>query len=70
MWDPDTIARYEALGVPNGAGWLVAWRLAPLGDITPAAAAATTFSINPDVIGVVMDSVPQRHRRRRRVRGA
>ena len=55
MWDPDTIARYEALGVPNGTGWLVAWRLAPLGDITPAAAAATTFSIDSDVVGVVME---------------
>ena len=55
MWDPDTIARYEALGVPNGVGWLVAWRLAPLGDVAPAAAAATTFSINPDVIGAVME---------------
>jgi hypothetical protein len=55
MWDPDTVARYEALGVPNGAGWLVAWRLAPLGDVSPAAAAAATFSIDPNVIGFIMD---------------
>ena len=54
MWDPDTIARYEALGIPNGAGWLVAWRLAPLGDVHPAAAAAATYSINPDVVEYVM----------------
>jgi hypothetical protein len=55
MWDADTVARYEALGVPNGAGWIVAWRLAPLGDITPGAAAATTYSISPTVIEFVMD---------------
>lgn len=54
MWDPDTIARYAALGVPNGAGWLLAWRLAPLGGVSPAAAAAATYSINPGVIEYVM----------------
>lgn len=54
MWDADTIARYEALGVENGAGWILAWRLAPLGDIDPAAAAAATYSIDPAVIGFVM----------------
>lgn len=54
MWDPDTIARYEALGVPNGAGWLLSWRIASLGDVAPAVAAAATYSVNPDVIAVVM----------------
>ena len=54
MWDAAAIARYEALGVPNGAGWIVAWRLAPLGAITPAAAAAATYSIHPDLIAVLM----------------
>ena len=54
MWDPDTIARYEALGVPNGAGWLLAWRIAPLGDISPAAAAAATYSVAPAVVDFVM----------------
>jgi hypothetical protein len=55
MWDPDTIARYEALGVPNGAGWLLAWRIAPLGDISPAAAAAATYSVHPAAVEFVMD---------------
>ncbi len=55
MWDPAAIARYEALGVPNGAGWVVAWRLASLGDTTPAVAAASAYSISPDVISMVMD---------------
>ena len=54
MWDPDAIAAYEALGVPNGAGWIQAWRLAPLGDISPAAAAAATFSIHPDVVAMIL----------------
>lgn len=54
MWDAEAIARYEALGVPEGAGWIVAWRLAPLGDISPAAAASATYSINPEVIEMVM----------------
>jgi hypothetical protein len=54
MWDPDTIARYEALGVPDGAGWLLAWRIAPLGDVSPAAAAAATYSVNSSVVEFVM----------------
>ena len=54
MWDPEAIARYEALGIPNGAGWIQAWRLAPLGDIDPAAAAATTYSIHPDVVDMIL----------------
>ncbi len=54
MWDADAIQRYEALGVPNGAGWIIAWRLAPLGDISPAAAASATYSIDASVIELVM----------------
>lgn len=55
MWDPSAIAAYRALGVPDGAGWVVAWRLAPLGDAPPAVAAAATYSISPVVIATVMD---------------
>jgi hypothetical protein len=54
MWDPGAIARFEALGVPKGAGWLVAWRIAPLGDVSPAAAAAATYSISTQVIEFVI----------------
>ena len=54
MWDPAAIAAYEALGVPGGTGWVVAWRLAPLGDVAPAAAAAATYSIQPAVIEMIM----------------
>ncbi len=55
MWDVGAIARYEALGVPNGAGWVVAWRLAPLGRISTAAASAATYSIHHDVVAMVVD---------------
>uniref|UniRef100_UPI002629B1D8 helix-turn-helix domain-containing protein n=1 Tax=Ilumatobacter sp. TaxID=1967498 RepID=UPI002629B1D8 len=55
MWDPGAIAGYEALGVPGGTGWVVAWRLASLGDTTPAVAAAAAYSINPAVIDGVMN---------------
>ncbi|MEL6893285.1 MAG: hypothetical protein AAFP84_16960 [Actinomycetota bacterium] len=55
MWDADAIARYAALGVPDGAGWIIAWRLAPLGDVSASAAAAATYSINADVVAMVVD---------------
>ena len=55
MWDPDAVAAYESLGVPGGTGWVVAWRLAPLGDVPAAVAAAATYSIRPEVITAVMD---------------
>lgn len=54
MWDPHAIAEYESLGVPGGTGWILTWRLASLGDITPAAAAAATYSVAPEVIEAVM----------------
>ena len=55
MWDPRAILGFEGLGVPNGTGWVVAWRLASLGDIAPAAAAAMTYSISPMIVDAVMN---------------
>ena len=55
MWDPGAIARYEALGVPGGTGWIVAWRLAALGDPTPAVATAVAYSISQPVIEAVLE---------------
>lgn len=57
MWDPAAIARFGELGVPNGVGWLIAWRVAPLGGMSPAAVASTTYSIHPDVIAAVLDLI-------------
>lgn len=56
MWDPDAVAAYEALGVANGLGWIQAWRLAPLGDITPAAASAITYSIHPQFVELIVEA--------------
>ncbi|MEM8903221.1 MAG: hypothetical protein AAGF02_05925 [Actinomycetota bacterium] len=55
MWDPGAIARYEALGVPGGTGWIVAWRLAALGEPTSAVAGAVAYSIGQPVIDAVLD---------------
>ncbi|MEM1334802.1 MAG: hypothetical protein AAGG08_15235 [Actinomycetota bacterium] len=54
MWDPAAIGAYDARGVPHGVGWILAWRLAPLGDVAPGAAAAATFSISPPVIEMIL----------------
>ena len=56
MWDQRAISGYASLGVPNGMGWVVAWRLAALGDVSPSVAAAATYSINPAVIVAVMEA--------------
>ncbi len=56
MWDADAIARYEALGVPAGRGWIVAWRLGPLGAVSAAAASSATYSMGPALIEFVMSS--------------
>ncbi|MEO1064355.1 MAG: hypothetical protein AAFZ07_23290 [Actinomycetota bacterium] len=54
MWDPGAIRRYAALGVPEGRGWVIAWRLAALGPVEPAAAAATAYSIHPDLVAMAI----------------
>ncbi len=54
MWDPAAISAYESLGVPSGNGWIQAWRLAPLGNIPPAAATAATYSINPRIVETIL----------------
>jgi len=54
MWDSRAVAGYEALGVPEGRGWIVAWRLASLGNVSPSAAAAAAYSIHPALIAAVM----------------
>ena len=56
MWDPAAIARYADLGVPDGRGWIIAWRLATLGDVSPAVAASTTYSMAPRIIEFVVNA--------------
>ena len=49
-WDPDAIAAYAALGVPDGAGWYIANRSAPLAAAGHQAVAAAFYSIHPGFI--------------------
>jgi len=58
FWDPGAVARYEALGLPEGlAGPLgyLASRAAPLAPAGPAAVTAAFGSISPLGIGAVFD---------------
>lgn len=46
-WDPDAIARYTALGVPEGRGYYIASRCAPLAAAGHEVVAAACYSIHP-----------------------
>jgi len=46
-WDPVAIANLDARGIPNGAGYYVSSRGAPLGPAGAQAIAAAFYSINP-----------------------
>ncbi len=54
MWDEAAIARYADLGVPNGLGWIVGWRMASLGDAEPAVAVAAAYSMDPKIVNGVL----------------
>lgn len=64
-WDAAAIEAYTALGVPDGMGYYVATRFAPVADIgtgsastgvlSNAVAAATAYSINPVFLGMALD---------------
>jgi len=45
-WDPVAIEKYTALGVPNGMGYYIASRSAPLAPAGPGAVTAAFYSIN------------------------
>ena len=49
-WDPVGIAGYEALGVPDGAGYYIATRGAPLGAAGADVVAAAFCSTHPDFV--------------------
>lgn len=54
MWDPAAIEGYAGLGVPEGRGWIVAWRLASLEPVNPEVAAASAYSIHPAIVEAVL----------------
>lgn len=49
-WDPAAIRAYAALGVPDGLGWYVASRAAPLAAAGSDVVTAAFYSIHPDFI--------------------
>ncbi|MGA1070583.1 MAG: SCO6745 family protein, partial [Ilumatobacteraceae bacterium] len=59
-WDPDAIARYTALGVPNGLGYYVASRAAPLASSGNDVVVAAFYSIRKEFIDLCLD-VARKH---------
>ncbi len=57
MWDARAKERFGALGFPNPDAWVVAWRLAALGDTPPPVVAAMTYSINPTMVGLIVETM-------------
>jgi len=55
FWDPGAVARHAELGVPDGAGYYIASRAAPLAPAGNGAVVASFFSIHPDFIAVSLD---------------
>lgn len=53
MWDERAKASFGELGMPNTDAWVVAWRLAALGDTPPPVIASMTYSISPAIIDMV-----------------
>ena len=54
-WDPVGIENYAALGVPDGIGYYIATRGAPLGDAGNAVVTAAYYSIHPDFVAASLD---------------
>lgn len=53
--DPVGIERYAALGVPDGLGYYVATRTAPLGDAGNAVVTTALHSTHADVVALALD---------------
>jgi hypothetical protein len=58
-WDPDAIARFTALGVPNGLGYYITTRSAPLASVGNNAVTAAFYSIRKEFIDVCLDVARQ-----------
>jgi hypothetical protein len=59
FWDPTAIANYADLGVPNGAGYYIASRAAPLAAAGHQAVTAAFGSIHPDFVKFALDLCAQ-----------
>jgi hypothetical protein len=60
FWDAGAIERYAALGIPNGTGYYIASRAAPLAPAGNGAVIASFFSIHPEFIAASLD-LARRH---------
>lgn len=58
-WDPHAIANYTALGVPEGRGYYIASRCAPLGPAGNDVVAAACYSIHPLFVAFSLDQARQ-----------
>lgn len=58
-WDPYAIAAYTQLGVPNGFGYYVASRCAPLAAAGPDVVTAACYSIRGDFIRLALELCAQ-----------
>ena len=58
-WDPDAIAQFTALGVPNGLGYYITTRSAPLASVGNNAVTAAFYSIRKEFIDVCLDVARQ-----------
>lgn len=54
-WDPPAIEAYAALGVPDGLGYYIATRGAPLGAAGNDVVTAAFYSIHPGFVAVSLD---------------
>jgi hypothetical protein len=54
-WDPRAIASYAELGVPDGLGYYIASRGAPLGHAGNDVVTAAFYSIHPDFVAFGLD---------------
>jgi len=58
-WDPRAIELYTALGIPNGMGYYIASRAAPLAGAGHQAVAAAFYSIHPGFIEFSLTTAAQ-----------
>lgn len=58
-WDPRAIELYTALGIPNGMGYYIASRAAPLAGAGHQAVAAAFYSIHPGFIELSLTTAAQ-----------
>lgn len=59
FWDPPAIERYAALGVPEGRGYYISTRAAPLAAAGDAAVIAAFVSIHPLFVAFSLDQCRQ-----------